>query len=205
MIQILVMPPGERHLVQAASLLVHPQPRLVARFIPVWIGLKKLMKHDPIRPGAPNRKGVSDHRPLRFAVEAKNLSQIMNQAGQDKPTRMPVLADVLGGLEQMVQLREVRVGIAIIHERVQILQRFPHAHLPPFQRQELLSLALHKLMALVPVIQPVKLPHRRAGVRLIIPELLLGLGGRLEPVRHLSVVKNSHILRFPPNSHLKTI
>src|SRR5690242_11005329 len=100
------------------------------------------MKDDPVRPRATDGEGVADHGPLRLAVEAKDFSEIVNQAGEDKPARVAIAPYLLGGLEQVIELREIGVRIAVINQRVKIFERFPHAHLMPLERQEFLPLGL---------------------------------------------------------------
>src|SRR5213594_3079502 len=94
---------------------------------------KKVVEDDAVRPGAAYWKSVAHHGPLRFPVKAKDLSQVMNQSGQNEPAWTAIVADLLGGLQQMVELGKVGVRITVIHQRVEIFQRFPDAHLPPVE------------------------------------------------------------------------
>src|SRR5439155_2489008 len=94
---------------------------------------KKVVEDDAIRPGAAYWKSVAHHSPLWFAVKAKDFSQVMNESGQNEPVWMAIVADLLGSLQQMVELGKVGIGIAVIHQRVEIFQRFPDAHLPPVE------------------------------------------------------------------------
>src|SRR5258708_7015696 len=110
------------------------------------------MKNDLVGPGAANRKGVSDDSPLRFAIEAKDFAKIMNQAGENKPARVTVAADLFGGLKEVIELRKVCVGVAIVHERIQIVERFPNAHFTALERKEFLAPILDKVIGLVVVI-----------------------------------------------------
>ena len=114
----------------------------------------------------------------------------MNEAGEDHPAGLAVLAEVLGGLEQVLQLRHVGVGVAVVDQLIQIFGRLPDAHLHPVQAEILLPLGHAELVGLEGVVEAVELADRRAGVGLIIPELVLllvrriadlglGLGGRL--------------------------
>jgi len=129
---------------------------------------------------ATNRKRIADDCPLRLAVEAKDFAEIMNQPGENEPARMAIAPDLFGGLEEMIELGKVRVGIAIVHQRIQIFQRFPDAHLASIQSEELLSLGLNEVVGLVLMIQPVKLPDGWARIDFVVPKFflfLLGIGG----------------------------
>src|ERR1051326_9405090 len=130
--------------------------RLVTRLAPVGVVGKKLVKHNSVRPGATDRERITHDRPLRLAVEAKDFSEIMNQAGQNEPARMPVATDLLRCLKQVIELGEVRIRIAVIHQRIQKLQRLPHPHLPPLEPQKLLPLALPEVLRLMPMIPSIK-------------------------------------------------
>src|SRR5262245_32227849 len=100
--------------IQPAAFLVNPQGSLEPRVLRVWIRGKVLGEDDGVRVSAAHRERISDYGPLRFAPQAQNLAQIVDQAGQDEPARISIPADLLGGLQQMFELGKVRIGIAII-------------------------------------------------------------------------------------------
>src|SRR4051794_34898951 len=116
------MAPGHRDFVQTASLFIDSQPRLERGVLAVRIIGKKRTEHDFVRPGATYGEGITDDRPLRFTVETQNLAQIMNQSGQDEPTRVAVMTDLFSGLEQVIKLREVGIGVAVVHEGIKKFQ-----------------------------------------------------------------------------------
>ena len=99
----------------------------------------------------------------------------MNESREDHPPWLAVFAKLLGGLEQMLELRHVRVRIAVIDELVQILSRFPDAHFHPVQPEKFLSLGESKIVRLVEVVEPVELAHRRACIHLVVAKLFLFL------------------------------
>src|ERR1043165_2342097 len=117
-INVFVVAPGQTDLIQPALLFVNAQPTLKAPLLSIRVVRKKLMEYNPIRPRAAYRKGISDHRPLWFAIQTKNLSQIMNQPGKDEPAWMPVVANLFRRLQQVVELGKVRVRITVVHQRV---------------------------------------------------------------------------------------
>ena len=126
---------------------------------------------------APTRKGVAHHGPLRLAPEAKDLPEVVNEAREDEPAWMAVLADLLGRLEQMFELRKVRVRIAVIDQRVEKFQCLPHSHLAALTGKKLAPLFLDEIERLVAVIETIKLAHARSGGTFVIAELLLLLFG----------------------------
>ena len=194
-INVFVVAPGEHHVVEPASLLVHPGRGLVARVLAVGVRLEESGKDDLVGVGASRREGVPHHRPLRLPPEAKNLAKVMNQAGQDEPARMAVAADLLRRLKEVLELGKICVGIAVIDQLVEILHRLPDPHGAAIQPQEFLPLRFYELMGLVQVVQAVELPNRRTGVGLVVAELLLLLVRirRLERSLRLGVLR----LRIP--------
>src|SRR5437899_2038033 len=98
------------------------------RFGAVGVLGEELMENDFVRPGAPDRKCIADHCPLWFAEEAKDFAKIVDQSGENEPARVAVVPDLLGGLEQMFELRKIGIGIAVVNECVEEFHRFPDAH-----------------------------------------------------------------------------
>src|SRR5437667_12843094 len=107
------MAPGQMHLVEAAAFLVDTGPSLIPRHPAVGVIGEKFTKHNLVRPGATDGKCVANHGPLRFAEEAENLAQVMDQSGEDKPAWVAVLADLLGRLKQVFELGQLGVRIAV--------------------------------------------------------------------------------------------
>ena len=93
---------------------------------------------------------------------------------------MPILADGLGGLQQVLELRQLGVGIAVIHQGVQQLDGFPDPHALVVELQILFLLRLDELQGLVGVIEPIELFHSGASLGPIVAK---GLAGALAPAR----------------------
>src|SRR5215469_4312002 len=124
---ITVMPEGHVDVFETAVWLVNSILALVPRNISVWIICEVLRKDDLIRPSAAHWKGISNDAPRGFAIQAQALSKIMDKAHENHPAWMAVASNRLGGLQEMLELCEVCVGIAVVDESVQIFRGFPHA------------------------------------------------------------------------------
>ncbi len=94
----------------------------------------------------------------------------MHEAGQNHPAGLAVLAELLGGLEQVLQLGHVGVRVAVVDQLVQVLGGLPDPHLHPVETQEFALLGLDEFMGLIEVIQPVKLAHGGPGIGLVVAE-----------------------------------
>ena len=70
---------------------------------------------DPIAERASHREGITDDRPLRFAEQAQDFTQVVNQAGQDEPVLVPIGADGLGRLQQVLALGQGDVRVGVVH------------------------------------------------------------------------------------------
>ena len=88
---------------------------------------------------------------------------------------MPVITDLLRGLQQVRQLRQVGVRVAVVDQRVEKFCRLPHPHLALAETEVLVPFLADKVERLFPVVESVKLAHRRAGLRLVVAKLFLGL------------------------------
>ena len=71
--------------------------------------------------------GVADDAPLGLAPKAKDLPEIVDETGEDEPAGMAVFADGFRGLEEVLDLGEIGVGIAFIDQGVEILGCLPDA------------------------------------------------------------------------------
>src|SRR5204862_8302087 len=98
LIEVLVVAPRHEDIIQALSFFINAEARLIAGVFVVRVVGKELMKDNPVRPGATNRKSVSYNCPLRLAIEAKDFTEIMKQPGKNKPAGMAVAADLFGSL-----------------------------------------------------------------------------------------------------------
>src|SRR3954471_4893684 len=99
------MSPRHRDIVQSTALLIYAQPALKLRLICIGVVSEELVKNDLVGPGAAHRECIPDDRPLRLPIETEDFSEIVNEAGEDEPPRMPIFPDLLGGLQQVIQLR----------------------------------------------------------------------------------------------------
>src|SRR5262245_25223286 len=102
---------------------------------------------------------------------------------------MAVLADGFGGLQQMLDLRQVGVGIAFVHQRVQILGHFPDALFPARQAAILRLFLQHEIIGLLGVVFAIELGDAGIGIGLVVTELFLGFS--------LAIAEGSNnVLRF---------
>src|SRR5215470_1046353 len=99
----------------------------------------------------------------------------MYEARENEPARMPIAPDCLRGLQQMLYLRQVRVRIAIVDKRIQIIRRFPDALPPALETQVLGALFAHEIEGLKCVILAIEFRDSRIGLRLVIAKLILAL------------------------------
>ena len=111
--------------------------------VPVWnsgalrirIGGEEFAVDDLRRIGTAGRKRVADHRPLRLAEEAQHLAQVVDEAGQHHPVRLPVRAHRLRRLQQVVDLRQRDVRVGIVDQRVEVVERLPPRHFAAVEAQ----------------------------------------------------------------------
>ena len=95
----------------------------------VGVGRQEFAEHDLVGVGAAHREGIAHDGPLRLAEQAQHLAEVVNQARQHEPARMPVAANRFGRLQQVLDLRQAGVGIAVVDQRVEEFQSVPQAHL----------------------------------------------------------------------------
>src|SRR5438445_13281950 len=104
---------------------------------------------------------------------------------------MTILANGFRGLKEVLGLREIGIGIAVVHQGVQILGHFPDAFLVSIQAAIFRLLAEDKIERLVGVVLAVKLRYRGIGVGLIVAEFLFRFaftiagGYKLVPLVHV--------------------
>src|SRR5436190_502161 len=89
---------------------------------------------------------------------------------------MTVAADRFGGLQVVLDLREVCVRIAIIHERVEVFHRLPDAHLAAVQRPVFAAFGEREIPGLVGMVQAIELPDDRRRI-VVNPEVFFFLPG----------------------------
>src|SRR5579872_2592364 len=111
---------------QAAVWLIDSKLRLVFGNIPVGIPSEVFRKDDLIGPGASHGEGVTYDTPLRLSIQAKAFAKVMDKSNQDHPAGMTVFADRLGGLQEMLDLRQVGIWIAVVDQSVQVFRCLPN-------------------------------------------------------------------------------
>ena len=147
------------HVLESAVGLVDAVLRLVLGDVAVGIVGEVLVEDDVLRPRASHREGIAYHAPLRLAIKAQALAQVVEETRQHHPARMAVAADCLGGLQQVLDLGEIGIGIAVVDQGVQEFGGFPHRLFALLQAEVFLLLAEHVIDRLVFVIQAVELRH----------------------------------------------
>ena len=85
---------------------------------------------------------------------------------------MTILANCFGGLKEVLDLGEIGIGVAVVHQGVQILGHFPNAFLVSIQAAIFRLLAEDKIKRLVGVVLTVKFRYGGIGVGLIVAEFL---------------------------------
>ena len=114
------------------------------------------------------------------AARKRKRKGTVDEAGEVEPVLVGVvLADGLGGLEEVLDLGHVQVRVAVVDELVEQLDAFPDAHLRPVQPPVLGPHPGHELVRLPDVVHPVELLHRLLPLRLrvVVPAGSSNIGG----------------------------
>ncbi len=98
-VQIFVVSPRQMHVVKTTMWFVNAIFGVELRIVRIRIGGEKFGVHDFIRKRATNRIRVAHDRPLRLIPFTEHFAEIVNEPGENKPARMPVLANRFGGLQ----------------------------------------------------------------------------------------------------------
>src|SRR5262245_46557388 len=101
----------------------------------------------------------------------------MQKTSQDHPSWMTIFANRLRRLEQMFNLREVGIRIALVNQRVEILGHLPDRLFAALQAAIFHLLLQHKVQRLVGVILAVELGDRGIGISVVVAELFFRLAG----------------------------
>ena len=105
------MPPTQQNVVQATLRLVHTVLGRVHRVLRVSIVLECLRINDTLRKLAANDESISHDVPLTLRSEKEQqFSQIVDESGYLHPLRFAVSPNGFGGLQQMFDLRDGRLG-----------------------------------------------------------------------------------------------
>src|SRR5690242_12635753 len=103
-VDVFVVAPRKKHLAQPATFGVNTVRRLEAWIPAVWIVGKEFRKDDFAGIRATCGKGVANHGPLRFAPQTQNLAEVMHETSENHPPRAAIAPELLGRLEQVLQL-----------------------------------------------------------------------------------------------------
>src|SRR6266403_430421 len=86
---------------------------------------------------------------------------------------MTVLANRFGGLKQVFDLSQIGIGVAVVHQRVQILSHFPDTLLAPAQAAVFGLFLLYEVKRLLRVVLTVELRDGGVGFGLVVSKLLI--------------------------------
>lgn len=181
-VDVFVMTPGEMKGIQSATFFVNAVSSLESGVVAIGVVSKKLRENDFVGISAADWKSITDDGPLGFSPQAEDFSEVMDQAGEDEPPWMAIVSDLFGGLQEVFQLGEIGIRIAIIDELVEIFHGFPDAHGSPIETEVFAFFLLDEFKSLEAMVEPVEFTDGRAGIRFVIAELFLFLVGisRLE-------------------------
>src|SRR5215472_17093014 len=85
LIDVLVVSERKMYPIEPAARSVNALLGLILRDVRVRIGSKKLWKHHLVRIRASHRKRVTNHGPLRLAIEAEHFPQVVQKSRQNEP------------------------------------------------------------------------------------------------------------------------
>lgn len=178
-VEVLVVAPAEHDVVEADAGRVDAELGAVDGVVVVRVALEGVRVDAALVEAAADGEGVADAVPLalREAVpEEHQLAQVVDQARQLHPARLAVAPHRLGALQQVVDLPQLRVRVALVDERVQLLHRLPDGHLGAHPRcavepQTRRQVVCHRLLL---VLLPVEVLYPVA-CRIVVPELCLVL------------------------------
>ena len=94
----------------------------------VGVRIEELCEHDRVGKGAAHREGVAYYGPLGLSKAAEQLAQVVDESGQDEPPRPAISPQRLGGLQGVVDLRQLDIRIALVDDRTHPPERLPDAH-----------------------------------------------------------------------------
>src|SRR6185437_6465503 len=103
-VDVFVVTPRKEHLIQSTTFRVSAVRRLEAWIPAIGIVGKELWKDDFLGICATCGKRVANHGPLGLAPQAQNLAEVMHETGENHPPRTAIAPELLGRLEQVLQL-----------------------------------------------------------------------------------------------------
>src|SRR5712692_11880249 len=133
LIYVFVVSKREMNLIEPAVRFVDAIIGLVFGNRAIGIGGKEFRKNDLLRESASDRERITHYGPLGLPIKAEHFPEIVHKTGQNEPARMTILANRFGGLQQVLDLSQIGIGVAVVHQRVQILSHFPDTFLVPAQ------------------------------------------------------------------------
>ncbi|SPQ25016.1 89b13250-4d62-48bf-a38d-91ee954c6ffb [Thermothielavioides terrestris] len=149
-VQILVVAPAHQQLVHAAPGRVHAILRAVHLVGRVRVSLEHLGEDASLVEAAADRKRVAHDVPLAGGAVVQHehdLSQVVDESSQLHPSRLAIAADRLGALQQVVDLAELRVGVAVVDQCVELFYGLPDGHLEPWTRGRIETLACRQVVS----------------------------------------------------------
>lgn len=199
---VLIVAPRHRQVLEPAALLVDASGRVVPRVVEVGVLLELVREDDLLGELAAHRERVAHDSPLRLAPQREHLADVVQEAHEVHPVLIRVrCADALGRLEVVDRVGQRRVGVGVIDERVEELDRLPDRHLALVELEPPRVPPLHKVHRLADVHLQVRALDERLALRVrVVAELLVGLdlgsdAARLhldELVRRVDVVGIDH-------------
>jgi len=105
------MSPTQQNIVQSAVWLVHTVLGRVHGVLGVRVVLERVWINDLVRKLAPHDESVPNDVPLALgSKEEEKFSQVVHESGDLHPFRLPILSNGLRGLQQVLDLRDGRLG-----------------------------------------------------------------------------------------------
>jgi len=148
---------------------------LVLRNVAVGVVGEVLVEDDVGGPGAADGEGVAYNAPLRLTIEAETFAEVVEKADEDHPARVAIATDGFGCLEQVLDLGEVGVRVAVVDQGVEKLGGFPDGFLALLEREVLFLFAEDVVDGLVLVILAVELGYSGRGLGVVYAEFFLTL------------------------------
>mmetsp|Transcript_5938 Transcript_5938/g.20128 ORF Transcript_5938/g.20128 Transcript_5938/m.20128 type:complete len:239 (-) Transcript_5938:253-969(-) len=130
LVHVLVVAPAHVHAVEPAASGVDAKLSVVARVGGVGVGGKGGVVHDGFVEADADGEGVANHGPLRRRAEARvceHLAEIVNERGEVQPILVRIRrADRLRRLHRMLDLRQVKIGVRVVHNLAAQLHSLPY-------------------------------------------------------------------------------
>src|SRR5271155_2430828 len=115
----------------------------------------------------------------------------MDKSGQYEPSRMSILSNGLRGLQQMLNLCQISIGVTIVNQGVEKLCSLPNTFLALVEPKVLLLLRYYVIKSLMLMIEPIELSYTWGSLLIILTEfiftlpLLISAGEKVIPLIHI--------------------